>query len=529
MAANDKKTTKQTLERVKAWANQEFVRNTVNNLVNYYLKSETYTKAEVQQLLNAIKQFTYQVAPSLPTASADTMNVIYLVPTEDPKTKNVKDEFITIDNGAGAATRYTWEQIGSTQIDLSGYYTSAQTDAAITAALNSALANYTTTTNLNTLLSGKVDKVSGKGLSTNDYTNEEKAKLGALPTEAELNNEFAISGVYDVSAKNPTAGPNNDGKFTLDYILDSNNVNTLIPTAYRKGGMSIKFVQSSDNKYIQCRLTKDEWSANVSDWIECDSNKIEGKVFFVTDGDGNIIAKIDKDGVHSVDFKVGLNDVSLVTAISNEATTREESDAAITGLVEAEEARAKAVEDTKLNCTIADDKFCITDANGYIICQIDASGVHSVNIDEHPNIIDDDELVITDSQRYVIAKIDKDGVHAPNIFDGSFEGNELTIEDGNGYIIAKIDANGVHSAKDKHAVACMVLSEAYYPTAAPTRDSDGNVTYAKVMFETGVAGSISITYSNGVSSSVAVVYGNYNYTITINRDAYGNVETVSVN
>lgn len=184
MAANDKKTTKQTLERVKAWANQEFVRNTVNNLVNYYLKSETYTKAEVQQLLNAIKQFTYQVVQSLPTASADTMNVIYLVPTEDPKTKNVKDEFITIDNGAGATTRYTWEQIGSTQIDLSGYYTSAQTDAAITAALNTALANYTTTANLNTLLSGKVDKEPSKGLSTNDYTNEEKTKLGALPDDA---------------------------------------------------------------------------------------------------------------------------------------------------------------------------------------------------------------------------------------------------------------------------------------------------------------------------------------------------------
>lgn len=266
MAANDKKTTKQTLERVKAWANQEFVRNTVNNLVNYYLKSETYTKAEVQQLLNAIKQFTYQVVPSLPTASADTMNVIYLVPTEDPKTKNVKDEFITIDNGAGAATRYTWEQIGSTQIDLSGYYTSAQTDAAITAALNSALANYTTTANLNTLLSGKVDKVSGKGLSTNDYTNEEKTKLGALPTNAELNTEFAISGVYDVSAKNPTAGPNNDGKFTLEYILNQSNVDTLIPSVIRKGGMSIKFVCSSDNKYVHYNLLSKSFTTDVTQW-----------------------------------------------------------------------------------------------------------------------------------------------------------------------------------------------------------------------------------------------------------------------
>lgn len=31
-------------------------------------------------------------------------------------------------------------------------------------------------------ISGKVDKVTGKELSTNDYTNEEKAKLEATPT-----------------------------------------------------------------------------------------------------------------------------------------------------------------------------------------------------------------------------------------------------------------------------------------------------------------------------------------------------------
>ena len=36
-------------------------------------------------------------------------------------------------------------------------------------------------------LDGKVDKVSGKGLSTEDYTAEEKAKLGALPANADLN------------------------------------------------------------------------------------------------------------------------------------------------------------------------------------------------------------------------------------------------------------------------------------------------------------------------------------------------------
>ena len=136
-----------------------YITKSVDNLVNYYLKSETYTKDEVQQIVNAIKQFTYQLVDVLPAASADTMNKIYLVPSADPQAQNVKDEYITIDNGQEAQTRYTFEQIGSTAIDLSGYYTSAQTDTAITNALNTALADYTTTTNLNTLLAGKQDTI----------------------------------------------------------------------------------------------------------------------------------------------------------------------------------------------------------------------------------------------------------------------------------------------------------------------------------------------------------------------------------
>ncbi len=43
---------------------------------------------------------------------------------------------------------------------------------------------------INNLRSNKVDKVSGKELSTNDYTNTDKTKLTALPTATELNTKF---------------------------------------------------------------------------------------------------------------------------------------------------------------------------------------------------------------------------------------------------------------------------------------------------------------------------------------------------
>lgn len=156
----DKPTIPTVPTNVSAFTNDAgYITKTVNDLVNYYLKSDTYTKTEVQQLISAIQQFTYQVVSSLPTASADTMNKIYLVPSADPQTQNVKDEYITIDNGTEAQTIYTWEQIGSTEIDLSGYYTSQQTDSAITQALNTALAGYTTTESLTLLLAGKQDVI----------------------------------------------------------------------------------------------------------------------------------------------------------------------------------------------------------------------------------------------------------------------------------------------------------------------------------------------------------------------------------
>lgn len=79
--------------------------------------------------------------------------------------------------------------------------------------------------------------------------------------------ELALGAIYDVSAKNPTAGTNNDGKFeSLSALLEDANLNTLIPTTVRKGGMSIKFVQSTDNNYKQFRCIADEFTTDVTKW-----------------------------------------------------------------------------------------------------------------------------------------------------------------------------------------------------------------------------------------------------------------------
>lgn len=136
-----------------ATATDDFITASVNNLINYYLKSETYTREEVQQIIGSIKQFKYQSVPELPTASAATTGIIYLVPSADPQSGNVKDEYITVyQTNEMGMTYYSWEQIGSTAIDLADYYTKSQTDAAITADLNTALASYSTTAQMNTAI-----------------------------------------------------------------------------------------------------------------------------------------------------------------------------------------------------------------------------------------------------------------------------------------------------------------------------------------------------------------------------------------
>ena len=101
-----------------------FITASVNNLTNYYLKSETYTQAEVNALIGAIKTIKYEIVAELPTASATTYfndsKTIYLVAITGSG-NDYYNEYITVRSGTEGSYAYDWEKIGNTQIDLSGY------------------------------------------------------------------------------------------------------------------------------------------------------------------------------------------------------------------------------------------------------------------------------------------------------------------------------------------------------------------------------------------------------------------------
>ena len=98
-----------------------FITKAVNDLTNYYNKTNSYSKTEVDTIISNVKNGRFEVVAALPTTDIKT-NVIYLVPSADPQSSNVKDEYINLDG-----TTTGWELIGSTAIDLSNYVQKSQT------------------------------------------------------------------------------------------------------------------------------------------------------------------------------------------------------------------------------------------------------------------------------------------------------------------------------------------------------------------------------------------------------------------
>lgn len=56
-----------------------FITNSVNDLINYYKKTETYTQTEVNNLIGAIQQFRYEIVANTSAVSTPANNVLYLI------------------------------------------------------------------------------------------------------------------------------------------------------------------------------------------------------------------------------------------------------------------------------------------------------------------------------------------------------------------------------------------------------------------------------------------------------------------
>lgn len=226
--------------RITTLENAGFITNAVNDLVNYYKKTETYTKAEINALLDPLSS-----ALAINVTTKDNFNDnmaavpqqyygtgIWLVRQSEGGTPAGEHdyyfEYIVARTGTSGNYTYAWEKIGDTNPNLSGYVPTSRTvnGHALTSNITitaTDISDVYSKTEVNSLLDNKVDKISGKGLSTNDYTTAEKNKLANIASGAQVNviesikkNGTALtitSKAVDISVPTKTSDLTNDSGF----------------------------------------------------------------------------------------------------------------------------------------------------------------------------------------------------------------------------------------------------------------------------------------------------------------------------
>ena len=163
------------------------------------------TSTEVDEKIAAKISSTYKAAGSttfaaLPALSAAIEGNVY----------NISDEFTTTEDFVEAAgtkypagtnivcikvdETYKWDVLAGF-VDLSAYETA-----------EAAGAKYATKTELTDGLAGKVSVVEGKGLSTEDYTSEEKTKLAGIAAGAQVNVIDGVSDEFEINAEGKVLG-----------------------------------------------------------------------------------------------------------------------------------------------------------------------------------------------------------------------------------------------------------------------------------------------------------------------------------
>ena len=216
----------------------QFITRTVNDLTNYYLKTETYTKSEVESLIGAIQQFHYEVYTALPATGES--NVLYLIgPTGTGSDRY--EEYVYASE--------SFVKIGDTSIDLSGYVT--------TQALNTALADYTATANLSAVaLSG----------SYNDLLNKP-----TIPEDRVFWAEEGVTTAAEILAASES------GKIVMCSLNESNTTKypTLILSQISSTSLFFTGVIGGYEVYV-CVVsrTNDSWSRFGIYSLERDGNKV---------------------------------------------------------------------------------------------------------------------------------------------------------------------------------------------------------------------------------------------------------------
>ena len=125
---SDTRTPKAHEQSVTTITNSETYSNLGSNLTTQKLINDAIN-TKIGALL-AVDLVT--VVSSLGTASASTMNKLYLVAESSSKTNDAYEIYVTVRTGSSGNYSYAWEKVDTARIDLSGYSTTSHTHGNIT-------------------------------------------------------------------------------------------------------------------------------------------------------------------------------------------------------------------------------------------------------------------------------------------------------------------------------------------------------------------------------------------------------------
>ena len=203
---------------------------TVSDLVNYYTKSQTMTKNEINALVSAIPKFKIEVVTSLPTSNiSDT--TVYLVKSGDDDT-NLYTEYIR----AGVK----WEKLGTQTVDLTGYATEAW--------VNDILATYVKTVDMETYVTGLLNAYQPAGDYLTPATGDQRyAKPSDIPTVPQT-----LPNPHDLTILGKTYNGSSTVSLTVDELIEA------IKTA--SGGV-VAWIGDDNNIYLSGNLTDGTYKA----------------------------------------------------------------------------------------------------------------------------------------------------------------------------------------------------------------------------------------------------------------------------
>ena len=265
-----------------------------------YRKNETLTSSQIRQAIaEAMLNFGVEYVTTLPTGD-NIKQKVYILPDTTQTTGNFGDIYIY------DTTNTRWVHIDALKFNIDNYLlisniindlTHTDTDKALSANQGKILKSQ---------IDGKVDKVTGKGLSTEDYTSAEKTKLSGIETEA---NKIVR-----------TSQLTNDGDGTNVFVTndDSRLTDNRTPTSHAHGSISNTGTLNSDVNSVNKIVVTDS-NDNVKTISQLPASKVDlsGKV----DNTNGANTMTDSSAYGNLGTSAGATQKAINTAINNKLTT----------------------------------------------------------------------------------------------------------------------------------------------------------------------------------------------------------------